>query len=77
MKSVVTVLAALGLTTTVAFAQEVQDTDGSGTYSLEELQAAYPDLTEDGFALIDANGDGVVDADELAAAQAAGTLGAG
>jgi Ca2+-binding EF-hand superfamily protein len=77
MKSVVTFLAALGLTTAVAFAQEVQDTDGNGTYSLEELQAVYPDLTEEGFGLIDANADGAVDADELAAAQAAGTLGAG
>lgn len=76
MKSVVTALAVLGLTTAVAFAQEVQDTDGNGTYSLEELQAVYPDLTAEGFGLIDANGDGAVDADELAAAQAAGTLGA-
>jgi cytochrome oxidase Cu insertion factor (SCO1/SenC/PrrC family) len=57
-----------------ALAQELADTDGNGTFSLEELTAAYPDLTAETFALIDANGDGVVDQDELTAAQEAGTL---
>ncbi len=57
-----------------AVAQEVTDTDGDGAYSMEELMAAYPSLTAETFAVVDANADGVVDADELAAAQAAGTL---
>ena len=71
-----TVLAAalLGLGATAATAAEVTDMDGDGMYSMEELQAAYPDLTEETFAQIDANADGMVDADELAAAETAGTL---
>jgi len=52
----------------------VTDTDGNGTYSMEELKAAYPDLTEDVFNAVDANADGAVDADELKAAVEAGTL---
>jgi Ca2+-binding EF-hand superfamily protein len=58
----------------MAVAQEVADTDGDGVYSMEELMAAYPSLTPETFALIDANGDGAVDSDELTAAQEAGTL---
>ena len=56
---------------------EVEDTDGNGTYSMEELKAAYPDVTEDTFAIVDVNGDGAVDSDELAAAENAGLLKAG
>lgn len=52
----------------------VTDTDGNGTYSMEELKAAYPDLTEETFTAVDANADGAVDADELKAAIEAGTL---
>ncbi|MEZ5913602.1 MAG: EF-hand domain-containing protein [Paracoccaceae bacterium] len=53
-------------------APAVEDTDGDGSYSLAELQVAYPDLTEEGYASIDANADGVVDEAELAAAVADG-----
>ena len=71
--------AALALTGTTAIAQyrgagHNADTDGDGTYSMEELKAAFPDMADDVFATVDANGDGAVDADELAAAQEAGTL---
>jgi hypothetical protein len=52
----------------------VTDTDGNGSYSIEELTAAYPDMTPEVFATIDANTDGAVDADELAAAREAGTI---
>jgi hypothetical protein len=52
----------------------VTDTDGNGTYSMEELKAAYADLTEETFKAVDANADGAVDADELQAAIEAGTL---
>lgn len=52
----------------------VTDTDGNGTFSMEELKAAYADLTEETFKAIDANADGAVDADELKAAIEAGKL---
>jgi hypothetical protein len=52
----------------------VEDTDGNGTYSMEELLSVYPDLAPEGFASIDANADGGVDAEERAAAVANGAL---
>ncbi|MCL3882810.1 EF-hand domain-containing protein [Marivita sp. GX14005] len=52
----------------------VEDTDGNGSYSMEELMVAYPDLTEDVFGEVDADGDGEVSADELSAAQEAEIL---
>jgi len=60
-----------------AFAQtlpEVPDADGNGTWSLVELQAIWTDLTEEGFAAIDTNMDGEVDAVELQAALDAGVI---
>lgn len=50
------------------------DTDGNGTFSFSELQAAYPDLTEEGFTAIDTNADGEADMDEVTAAEEAGLL---
>ncbi|KIC10764.1 calcium-binding protein [Leisingera sp. ANG-M1] len=50
------------------------DADGNGTYSLEELQAAFPDLTAETFATIDANADGEADLAEVQAAAEAGLL---
>lgn len=52
----------------------VTDTDGNGSYSIEELTAAYPDMTAAIFGQVDVNADGAVDADELAAAREQGTL---
>jgi glycine/D-amino acid oxidase-like deaminating enzyme len=52
----------------------IADADGSGDWSLAELQAAYPALTADDFAAVDTNGDGAVDHDELVAAMADGAL---
>ncbi|WP_146038109.1 EF-hand domain-containing protein [Tabrizicola aquatica] len=62
-------LASLALAT-AAVAQtatlpDVPDTDENGTWSLVELQAVWPELTEEGFAGIDLNVDGQVDATEL------------
>ncbi|MCU9846945.1 EF-hand domain-containing protein [Defluviimonas sp. WL0024] len=75
MKKFVLALGAIAAFAAAANAQTtVTDTDGSGAYSIEELTAAYPDLTAEVFATIDVNADGVVDADELAAAREAGTL---
>ncbi|MFC3084652.1 MULTISPECIES: EF-hand domain-containing protein [Tabrizicola] len=55
---------------------EVTDTDGNGTWSLVELQAVWTDLTEEGFAGIDTNTDGQVDATELQTALDNGVIAA-
>ncbi|SPH17731.1 hypothetical protein DEA8626_01258 [Defluviimonas aquaemixtae] len=59
-----------------ALAQSVADldADGSGGLDMAELQVGYPTLSEDQFAAIDANGDGLVDDAEFTAATEAGTL---
>ena len=71
MKRFALALAPLALAT-AALAQtalpEVADTDGNGTWSLVELQAVWTDMTEEGFAAVDANTDGEVDTTELQAA---------
>lgn len=72
-----TLTLALGLAIPgMALAQGISemDADGTGNLSLTELQVVYPDLNEEGFTAIDANGDGAVDEAELAAAVEAGTL---
>ncbi|NNE82172.1 MAG: EF-hand domain-containing protein [Silicimonas sp.] len=63
----------LGLGATTAMAA-VEDTDGDGVYSMEELKAAYPEITDEAFEEADLNADGAIDAEELAAAEAAGLL---
>jgi hypothetical protein len=52
----------------------VADTDGNGDYSMEELKAAFPDLTEEVFKAADTDGNGALSADELKAAQEAGNI---
>lgn len=74
-----TFVLALGAISALAVAQAnaqtvVTDVDGNGTYSMEELVAAYPDLTAEAFTAADTNADGAIDADELAAAIEAGTI---
>ena len=56
---------ALATAATAQSLPDVPDTDGNGTWSLVELQAVWTDLTEEGFAGIDTNIDGEVDATEL------------
>lgn len=65
-------IAAIGMAGT-AFAHEM-DTDQDGLYSLAEMRTEYADLTEAQYAELDTNQDEAVDADELAAAIANGTL---
>lgn len=66
---------AIALTAGAANAQtRVSDTDGNGTFSIEEMTAAYADMTPALFAEIDVNGDGQIDADELQAAKESGKL---
>ena len=68
-------LASAGLlaVTGAAFAHEM-DADGDGNYTLEEIRSDFADLTEEDYALLDTNGDGVVDAEEIEAARADGPL---
>lgn len=50
------------------------DTNGDGMLTIEEVQAAYPEVGTDQFSQIDANGDGGVDDAEMKAAQDAGLM---
>ena len=52
----------------------VEDADGDGSYSMEELAAAYPGLSEDRFVMIDLDENGLISAEEFAAAKEAGIL---
>ncbi|QCO56213.1 EF-hand domain-containing protein [Pseudorhodobacter turbinis] len=64
-----------GMTTLPALAQEAPaDVDGNGTWSMEELVATYPNMTEEVFAAMDANADGEVDPAEFNTATGADLL---
>lgn len=70
MKRMAYVLLPLTFAAGAAFANTgtlpvVEDLDASGNFSLTELQAVWPELTDQGFAAIDANADGAVDQAEL------------
>ena len=67
----------LGLGGTAATAAELVDADGDGVFSMDEVKAVYPDVTEELFVQLDVNGDGALDAEEVAAAETAGLLTAG
>lgn len=53
----------------------VEDSDGDGMYSMQEVRAAYPDVTDDVHLQIGFNEDGAIDEEELDAAIAVGVLG--
>lgn len=76
MNKLTMILAALGLSVSAvaASAQAEIDTDGDGLYSLEEMQAAYPDMVEETFNTVDANADGLVSPEEFAAGQEGGMI---
>jgi hypothetical protein len=50
------------------------DVNADGMYSFPELQAVMPEITEDDFTVLDTSGDGLLDADEIAAGTEAGFL---
>ena len=50
------------------------DTNGDGMYSIVEMQAAFPELTDETFIAIDANADGLIDMEEMALAVEAEVL---
>ncbi len=71
-KTVLSLAALIGLSATGgAFAQGLDfnslDADANGEISMEELQAAIPDLTPESFAMIDTDASGALSADEFAA----------
>jgi len=68
-KILATASAALCLTASLALAQMAE-----GPWTMEEFIAAHPEVTPEIYALIDADGDGMVDQDELDAAVAAGLV---
>jgi opacity protein-like surface antigen len=70
MKKIALALAATLATAGAALAQapEVKDADGNGTFSLTEVQAAYPSATEEAFKAADTDASGELSADELAKA---------
>lgn len=71
----ITFAAILGLAASPVLAQVmVEDTDQSGGYSMEEMTAAFPDMTPEAFAEIDVDGNGEISADEWAAAKEAGLI---
>lgn len=53
------------------------DSNEDGVLSLAEVQAVYPDMTEETFITVDLNGDGVLEDVEVKAAQEAGLIPAG
>lgn len=67
-------LLAFAATTVQAQDATAVDADGDGQYTYEEVIAVYPDVTEETYMTMDANGDGTVDAEEWATAEADGML---
>lgn len=74
MRKVLTITAATLAFAAPGWAQTAMDADGDGNVTLEEAQAAYPDMTAETFAALDADGDGVLNATEVQAGIDAGTL---
>lgn len=79
MKRIVRAIGTAGLAMLVAGAGGTGtgwsiDTDGDGRYSLAELRAFYPGLSEPVFVRIDLDGDGRVSPAEFRAAQDDGLL---
>ena len=68
------ILMALTLGAPVAAQNANVDINGDGMYSFPELMAVQPEITEEQFEALDTSGDGLLDADEIAAGVAAGVL---
>ena len=74
-RAFVTTTAAITLMAAPAFAIVAEiDTNGDGVYTLAEVQSAMPEMTAETFATLDVNADGLLDADEVAAAVEAGVI---
>lgn len=64
----------LALATPALAQADLEDTDGDGVYSIEELQAAYPEMTAEDFGRADVDQSGDVSAEELTVAIETGLL---
>ncbi|GFE51689.1 hypothetical protein So717_34420 [Roseobacter cerasinus] len=62
------------LSATTAFAQLAADANGDGVLTIDEVQAAFPDITAESFSTMDLNADGALDEAEVQAAQEAGLM---
>jgi len=69
-----TLTSAIVLTAATATFAEGLDANEDGMVTIEETVAMYPDVTAEAFSEADTNDDGVLDAEELAAAQEAGLI---
>ena len=77
MKKILITIAAIGLTTGVAVAQDVPaftaaDGDASGDVTLAEAQAVWPDLTQEAFDAADTDKSGSLNQTEYDALSAGG-----
>lgn len=66
-------IAVLSLST-AAFAMSDADANGDKMLTLDEMKAAYPEISEDQFMQADADSDGVLSEQELSDATQAGVL---
>lgn len=74
-KTLASLTAILGLTAAPLLAETmIDDTDDSGSYSMEEMTTVYPDLTPELFGQVDTDASGDVSPEELTAALDAGVL---
>ena len=64
----------LALCPVLASAAGKVDANGDGVWTLEEVQAAFPEMSAEGFNAIDVNADGLLDQAEVTAAQEAGLI---
>lgn len=77
MRFLALTITAVAFATAVWAQSVVEDADGDGMYSMEELLTVFPDITDELFVMMDLNEDGGIDPEELAAAEAAGLVTAG
>ncbi|MCZ4351582.1 EF-hand domain-containing protein [Roseovarius aestuarii] len=50
------------------------DANGDGVMTIDEMMAAYPEMTADQFSQLDTNGDGALDDAEMVAGQEQGLI---
>ena len=74
MKTFPSLILAAAFVPALALAQPVLDANDDGMGSLDELQLVHPDIDAETFMQADSDGDALLNADELAAAQEAGLI---